>query len=815
MSISEQTLEILEFPKVREQLTRYTSFSASHALALELLPSTEMHEVKKRLGLTHEARKLFEKHSEITIGGARDIRPLVARAMRGGVLETSDLLEIANTLRSIGLLREALLKVGKATIQLLGEFAEALPQLPKLEAEIAQALDEERSCVRDDASPALKRIRHDVQIAGQRLQEYLQRLISSSEVANALQEAIITVRNGRYVVPVKAAQRRVVRGLVHDQSASGATLYIEPFAAVDLNNRWRELQLAEAHEVLRILTELSGSVGADGITLIAGIETLAQIDLAFAQAKYASQMQCFEPDLIDLTTWQPTETAKYPLFLREARHPLLDQRTVVPIDLFLGHEFYLLLITGPNTGGKTVALKTVGLLALMAQAGCHIPVGEGSCLPLFGQIFADIGDEQSIEQSLSTFSAHLTNIIRILKALDAKEQWENPNPSLILLDELGAGTDPVEGAALARAIVERLLEKGCLGIATTHYAELKAFAAVTPGVQNASAEFDVETLSPTYKLNIGLPGRSNALAIAARLGLEAPLVARARAMLNQEGPHVEDLLAGLHQERAATALALQRAEELRQDAAKYRDRLANELDELEATRQTRSQALQRELDEELREVRLQLRRLHSDLQQGVISPQALQEAEKGFQTVQKEVRELKQKPKSIPTEASPALALQPPRPLQVKDKVSVASVGLIGEILALDMEDQTANVQVGGFRMQVPLYELRRAKHNPELERLESYRNPRTISLPAIPEVSMTFDMRGWRASEVQERLEAYLNDAFRANLPEIHLVHGKGTGVLRQIVRELLKSHPLIGSFTGGGSAGGEGVTIAKFVER
>jgi DNA mismatch repair protein MutS2 len=837
MSIHPQTLGTLEFPKILERLARYTSFSVSRELALGLTPSTDLVEVRERLRRTSEARLLLVDHPDVSIGGARDVRASAHRARRGGALEASAFLEIAATLRSARLLRALLIRLDQQRFPLLLRLAEDLPNLPALETSIGQTIGEDGE-VLDSASPKLGQLRASIRVAFNRLQERLQSIISSSQYADALQEAIITVREGRYVVPVKASHRRTVRGLVHDQSSSGATLYIEPIAVLELNNQWRELQAAEREEVARILAELSDLVGAQSAPLIAGVEALAQIDLALAMAKYADVLECVEPEMVDLTAAQrepaeqpadPSEPdERAPLALRKARHPLLDQARVVPTDLWLGGAFRLLLITGPNTGGKTVALKTTGLLALMAQTGLHIPAEAPSRLPIFSQIFADIGDEQSIEQSLSTFSSHMSHIIEILGMLEepiAKERllsgeeidWSSveDGAALVLLDELGAGTDPVEGAALARAIIERLLGLGVLGVGTTHYAELKAFAYATPGVQNASVEFDVETLAPTYRLTIGLPGRSNALAIATRLGLEPALVERARSMMAREDAQVEDLLAGIHREREAAAADMARAEELRADAEKYRERLAGELQEFERRREEEWQSARDEIERELREARAQLRRLRDDFRSVSLSRQWLEEAEQRVQDIREKTPSAPPRPRAAPPPqpAQPAApAAAQPRPLQVGDRVMVRSVGLMGEITTIDEDDQTAEVQVGGFRVQASLAELRREKDAGREEApAKSTPAPRTTSLPPPPEVEMTFDIRGWRASEVADRLDRYLNDAYLAGLPSVRIIHGKGTGALRQVVRDVLGSHPLVASFGGGGQDGGEGVTVAK----
>ncbi|NTV63085.1 MAG: endonuclease MutS2 [Oscillochloris sp.] len=826
--IADQTLQTLEFHKIREQLAGHTAFSASRELALNLLPSTELAEVRQRQELTGEARTLLDEWPDISIGGARDVRRAARHAARGGVLDGQTFLEIAATLASARTLRVRLLKLESALFPRLIEQAGFLSALPQIEEEILRTIGDD-GAVMDSASAELSRLRREIRVAFGRLQEKLQNLVGSTTYASALQEPIITVRNGRYVVPVKASHRKDVRGLVHDQSSSGATLYIEPIAVLELNNRWRELLSAEEEEVLRILAALSDRVGTATDQIVSAVETLALIDLALASARYAQALRSVRPEMGEAAgTYSP---AASPLHLTAARHPLLDQTKVVPTTIWLGADFRLLLITGPNTGGKTVALKTIGLLALMAQAGLQIPASAPSRLPVFGHIFADIGDEQSIEQSLSTFSSHMSNIIRVLRALEEQpvgaEVWAadhhdllraDPPLALVLFDELGAGTDPVEGAALARAIIERLLDLGVLGVATTHYAELKAFAYNTPGVQNGSVEFDVETLAPTYRLSIGLPGRSNALAIASRLGLDAALVERARSTIAREDAQIEDLLAGIHQERTAAAAAIARAEELRADAEKYRDRLAAELQAFEERREAEAEAARQELEDELREVRGQLKRLREEFRSVSLSRQWLEQAEQRFVEASAQAREATNKqlkarasaPEMPPTQ-------QMPRQLQPGDTVLVRSVGLKGEIVSIDEGEGTASVQVGGFRMSVDLRELKREKGNSGPPARPDYRPAaRSVSLPAAPDVSMTFDMRGWRAGEVADRLDRYLNDAYLAGLHQVRLLHGKGTGALRQVVRDVLQGHPLVTTFTSAaGRDGGDGVTVANLVDR
>ncbi len=805
MPIDNRTLETLEYPKILAQLAQHTSFSASRELALGLQPDDDVAVVQREQHATTAARHLFDNFPEISIGGARDIRSAVSLTQRGGMLEPLVLLDVAGTLAAMRTLRVALLKLPEETYAPLIDLAAMLPNLPHIEDAIERSIDPGGE-VLDSASPALGRIRAEIRIAHSRLMERLQSIIGSSEYASALQEPIITVREGRYVVPIKAVGRRTLRGIVHDQSNTGATLFVEPLQTVELNNRWRELQLAEQQEIIRILQALSAQVAEDGTQIRAGVEALAHLDLLFAKGRYSAQLNCVQP-AIDAEATAPEVAQRgvpdAPVRLIAARHPLLDQAQVVPTNLWLGADMRVLLITGPNTGGKTVALKTTGLLALMAQSGLHVPAAQGTRLPVFRGIFADIGDEQSIEQSLSTFSSHMSHIIAILRRLETEQYGAR---ALVLLDELGAGTDPTEGAALARAIVERLLEVQCLVIATTHYAELKAFAYNTDGVENGSVAFDQETLRPTYVLEIGLPGRSNALAIATRLGLPQDLVGRARSFLSAETEQVEDLLAGIARERDTIAAERTRAEELREDAEKVRNQLQQQLDELQRERQARLDALERELDEELRAARQELRRLREDTRSASLTREWLQQAEDRLRSVGDQVQTTRQQRAPAPP------PVQPVRTLQPGDRVHVASVKLDGEVLDVDEDSGEVDVQVGGFRMRVDARELRKPKSGAPVVLAQ----PRVAAPSPPPDVAMQLDLRGRRAHEISDLLERYLDDAYLANLSEVRIIHGKGTGTLRKIVRDGLSAHPLVKSFAAGiDGEGGEGVTVAKLERR
>ncbi|MBC7224378.1 MAG: endonuclease MutS2, partial [Anaerolineae bacterium] len=531
-------LEVLEFPKILAQLARHTSFAAGRELALRLRPTSSLTEARVRQEETREARE-FLRTSPLSLAGARDVRPLLDRAARRAVLLPGELLDVRQTLVVAGGLRRSLVRAS-GQFPRLAEVASRIEECAHVVAAIGGAISEKGEVV-DTATPRLAEIRRDLRAAHERLLERLQRMVASPEVAPFLQEPLVTQRHGRYVIPLKAEFKGRVPGLVHDQSASGATLFIEPLATVEWNNRWRELQLQEEQEVHRILLNLTDLVAQERPFILQTVEALAELDLIFAKARYAEALRAVEPHLVPFRPrGKGREAIPHPgsvLELWQARHPLLDPETVVPIDVYLEDDFFVLVLTGPNTGGKTVTLKTVGLLAAMAQAGMAIPAAEGSRLTVFHGIYADIGDEQSIEQSLSTFSSHMGRIIRILQEADSR--------SLVLLDELGAGTDPVEGSALARAILSHLVQRRITTLATTHYSELKVYAHKTPGVQNASVEFDPETLAPTYEVTIGLPGRSNAFAIARRLGLDPAIIQEAQGMVSPDVLETEGLLADI------------------------------------------------------------------------------------------------------------------------------------------------------------------------------------------------------------------------------------------------------------------------------
>ncbi len=811
MTMHEPSLTALEYRKILERLARQTSFSAGRALALALYPSSDLVEVRRRLAATSEAARLLRGSSPIGIGGARDIRPLVERAEREGILEGHQLLEVLDTLRAAAQLQRALERLDES-FPMLRELIPGLYPLAPLQKTIERCIGSEGEVV-DGASPRLAAIRSEIRVLQARLNERMQSLLK--RYRTALQEPIITQRQGRYVLAVKAGNKRTVPGLVHDHSASGATLYIEPLEAVELGNELRELELAEDEEVRRILRELSEQVAASAAMINETVATLARMDLILARGRLSLEMRGEEPALVvrrdgRYAVFAPTNTGERewpaevtlprgepPLRLQQARHPLLDPATVVPIDVHLGEAFRILVITGPNTGGKTVALKTVGLLTLMAQAGLHIPAAVGSRLPVMHEVFADIGDEQSIEQSLSTFSSHMTRIIQVLGEAGAS--------SLVLLDEMGAGTDPVEGSALARALIEALLERGCLALVTTHHSELKAYAYATTGVENACVEFDVETLSPTYVLTIGLPGRSNALAIAGRLGLDPQILSRARDWLRDEDVEVESLLEQIQQEQIEIRQAREQAEAAREHARNLERRLEREIRDLEGQRHDILARTRSEANAALEEVRSRVEALQRDLSTVSLTREWLAQARERMAEAEEVVPEV---PPPPPQED--IVFVDEGEPLAIGDAVWVESLGAVGEVLELADSEGEVEVQVGSFKTRRPLSDLRKASRREE-------RGVQVVQAPAPPKAPpLDLDLRGWRAAEVEDMLERYLNDAYLAAMPFLRIIHGKGTGVLRQVVRDVLAGHPLVASFEGAPDRdGGEGVTVVHLAAR
>ena len=797
--IDRKHLVTLEYPKILEAVSTHASFSAGDEKARQLQPTTDSAEIRARLKTTSEARVLLEEHPGTSVGGAHDVRSLVPTAERGRALSPTDLLDIRDTLTA-----------GKRLQRSLGRMANEFPHLARIGGRIRPCEDlieeirrciDERGDIRDDASPDLARIRREVDSAHGRIQNRLDSIISSSRNSSYLQEAIITRREGRYVIPVKAQYKDKIPGVVHDRSASGVTFFVEPLSVVDLNNAWRELQLEEEEEIRRILSVLSQLVSQRGEAIGITVEALADLDLAFAKARYAEEIDGAAAEIVSFTDRKgdhPGSTVR----LLGARHPLLHPDQVVPIDVELDSDTYVLVITGPNTGGKTVSLKTVGLLALMTQAGLHIPAEPGSALSPFAGIFADIGDEQSIEQSLSTFSAHMTNIISFLDYADSR--------SLVLLDELGAGTDPAEGSALARALLEHFRRRGSTTFVATHYPELKSYAQLTPGVRNASVEFDTETLSPTFKLTIGLPGRSNALTIARRLNLPEEIVEEAREMVSAEDLRTQDMLDDIHRLRMSMAQEREEAHSGRVAARRAAEELQQRLASIEEERQDILQEARRDAEETLETVRSEVRRIRRRLRAAAAPVAGVAEAEERLASLEKEVLKAKGRKSSRPAEEGERLQEHVGRPIEAGDTVWVRPLNAKGEVLRVD--DGEAEVQVGRVRTQVQMAALEAR----EAEETESV--PEGVQVTAAPAQSPggSIDFRGQTVDETLVELDHYLDQAMRAGLSQVQIIHGKGTGALRRAVREALGGHPLVKDFEGGDyREGGEGVTVVDLVPR
>ncbi len=772
-AITERSLATLELPAVRALLAERTSLAPARELAETIAPVGDVRDAERLQEETAAARALLRALPSAGTAGARDYRDALRRARLGGTLDPDQLLAIADTVRAAEKLFADVHPY--PPLASLAHFAR--PPRPLAEAvEHAIAGGGE---VLDRASPRLGGLRAALRAAQTRLQQRLDGLLRSPELARALQEAIVTQRGGRYVVPVKAEMRGTVKGIVHDQSASGATVFIEPLEILEANNALREAELAELNEVRRILDELSRRVERDAAELEAVLGALARIDLVLAKAHLADALDCERP-VLDATG---------ELDLIAARHPLLVARggAAVPIDVRLGSDFRVLVVTGPNTGGKTVTLRTMGLFVLMAACGLHVPAARGSRIPVLRRVFADIGDEQSIAQSLSTFSSHLRNVVATLAEAEAGD--------LALLDELGAGTDPDEGAALAMAVLETLLARGVLVAATTHYPELKAFALNTPGVSNASVEFDPETLRPTFRVHVGLPGASNAFAIASRLGLAAEVLHRAESHLSELHRSLERTLREAERRRTELAAALDEARVAAEDA-----RRATADAEREAAK------LRDDADRALRRARAEADELLLQ------SRRALRQAEQARDRAAKrnlidEAREAlagAERAREAHGETAPARAATVP--IAVGAPVLVEGVSEPGRLIAID-DRGMADVAAGALRLRVPVASLREA---PAPEPAPASARPTVAgSAAAVP---LQLDLRGARAEEALAVLDRYLNDAAVAGIDRLRIVHGKGTGALRAAVREMLAGHPLVrAQEPASQSEGGDGATIVR----
>ena len=805
--LDQKSILILEFNKIREIVAGYTSFSGGRDLALDMQPTTEIEQAREWQSETREAVSLFDTDSGVTLGGARDVRRAADNAMRGFVLSAEDFLAIQSAIVAGRNLRRQLMRL-EERVPHLAAIAVLIEECRGIVSAITATLDE-RGDVLDSASPRLAKVRQEQRVVHGRIQDKLQRILNSS-MAQFLQEPIITQRGGRYVIPVRADAKGRLKGIVHDQSGSGATLWVEPLGTVDLNNEYRGLLLEEQEEIQRILRELSNLVADQGDAIIRVVERLAELDLIFARANYALVTNSVEPIFVPWRENRPAHTSRHKkaadatllpardmhpgstIWIKAARHPLLDPRTVVPTNLTLDEDVFIVLITGPNTGGKTVSLKTMGLMALMAQSGLHLPANEAR-LTVFDNVFADIGDEQSIEQSLSTFSAHMTNIVRILEKIDER--------SLVLLDELGSGTDPTEGAALAQAVVNFLRDKGATTFVATHYPELKVYASQTPGATNASLLFDMETLSPTYEMTIGLPGRSNAFAIARRLGLDSSILDDAIRQVSADSHQAEDLLDSIYTLREKMEAEEAQTRRALREAETERDRLHRRLEEVEVERGRILEETRQEMKRQIELLQVEIRQARSKLRDA----SSLNSVKK----LSKQVADLEVEQQAVlapdPVD-EPEISRGKRRSLQVGDIVQVRSLNVRGEIVSIGKSE--VMVAVGRLQMRAGYDDV------DFRERPAQARESEPVAA-LHPSPGIELDIRGVRVEDGIERLNRYIDSAFLARLPFVRIIHGKGTGRLREAVREMLSASRQVRSWEEGKDGeGGPGVTVAHMVE-
>jgi DNA mismatch repair protein MutS2 len=793
--LDRRSLALLEFPLIRARLAAAAGFPPGRRLAEALEPSTDPVIVARGLEETSQTRAFVASHPTAGIGGSKDIGPWIERAVRGGRLDPAHFLDIVYTLEAASRLGEAL---GGNRQPLLHELAREVHALPSLRNVLQRSFDPAGELL-DTASPRLGGLRRAVKVAYERLRSRLDQLVHSGELAGSLQEPIVTLRGGRYVIPIRSDARGRVKGIVHDASGSGQTLFVEPIVAVELGNTWREAQVAEAAEIERILDELSSVVAGQAGPLRETLDALARFDFWAAKARLAEEMDAV-----------PAEIADRPeIVLLGARHPGLAGR-VVPIDIRLGGEFTALLVTGPNTGGKTVALRTLGLLELMHQSGLHVPADVGTRLPILADVYADIGDEQSVAQSLSTFSGHMRSIVRIVEAA-------GPN-KLILLDELGAGTDPTEGSALAQALLDYFIRSGALVAATTHYAELKLYAHTTPAARNASVEFDVETLRPTFKLTIGLPGRSQAFAIAERLGLPVSIVADARSRLTEEQQAFEETLASINATQAEVAEALTQAR-IAEERARAAQAAAE--DERRRARRERDETVKTARDEAERlvdEIRTDVRGIRRKLERETVTQRSLDEDLESARSKLERLPATERKP--IRTGAVVPVAWR------VGMRARSQTTGTEGRIAALDKNGRRATLEVGGMRLSLAVEDLEQASGGgaetvPPAATLGSSTSSSAAHTPSSASrlqlerartVASSLDLRGAKVQEALEVLDRYLDDASLAGLEQVTIIHGMGTGALRDSVRDHASGHPLIRSWRPGDRGeGGDGATIVS----
>ncbi|MCD8344094.1 MAG: endonuclease MutS2 [Oscillospiraceae bacterium] len=785
----EKSLKTLELPAVLDLLAAEAVSAGAKEQCAALRPSGEIFEVRRRLGETSAAKDMMVMKGSPSFTGLKDVRGSLARADIGGMLNTRELLDIAGVLqcaRTVGAYGRGEGSRRNDIAFLFSSIVADRPLEEKLTTSIT-GVDE----IADAASRELADIRRKMRVANARVRESLQKIISSPTYAKALQEAIITTRSERYVVPVKAEYKNALPGLIHDISSSGATVFVEPMSVVQANNEIRELKAKEKQEIERILMELSADCAADREDISRDYVALTELDVIFARAKLSYRMDACEP-----------EVSQTLLRLRRARHPLLPRETAVPIDITLGEEYDTMVITGPNTGGKTVTLKTAGLLSVMAMCGLHIPVADGSCVPVFSLVLADIGDEQSIEQSLSTFSSHMTNIVRILEHAG--------EGTLLLFDELGAGTDPTEGAALAIAVIESARRRGAMIAATTHYAELKVYATTQTGVQNASCEFDVETLKPTYRLLVGVPGKSNAFAIALRLGLPEEIIDDARSRVGTESADMEQVIEQLEKQRqemerekSEISKKLRQAEENAKKSAQLKAELTVRLEKAELKAKREAQSI---LDDARRQAEHvfdeldRIRKLESSEPDHRLVNEARAELRRDMNRADEAMAALTEPPREERTSA---------RPARVGDTVEIKSMGVRATVTE-ENADGTLTLRAGIMNVTASQDEVLLVADAKQETRRSAEKTGAALRTASV---ASELDIRGMMTDEAIPVMERYLDAAMLAKVKTVTIIHGKGTGALRAAVHESLKRNKTVKSYRLGRFGEGEtGVTIVEF---
>lgn len=790
--MNEKSLRVLEYNKIIDLLKKKASSSLGLKYIENLVPNTDFVEVKSMLEETSEAQSIIIKRGSVGLEGIHDIEDKVKRAYIGASLDPGSLIMIADTLRVARRLRNSLSSSDEEDFNypIIQSLSNSLYVYKDIEDQIYNAIISEVE-ISDNASSTLRDIRRRIAQKNQSIRSKLNSIISSTTYQKYLQDAIISLRGDRFVVPVKAEYRSQVAGIVHDQSSSGATLFIEPMTIVEMNNELRQLKLGEQEEIERILSELSAMVGEVSEDLISNQEILGRLDFAFSKGKLSIQMRGIEPTLNE---------DKY-LNIKNGRHPLLDKKKVVANTIYLGRDFHTLVITGPNTGGKTVTIKTVGLFALMTQSGLHIPVDYGSSMCVYDNVFADIGDEQSIEQSLSTFSSHMTNIVSILQNVTAD--------SLVIFDELGAGTDPVEGAALAIAVLEDINSVGAKCIATTHYSELKNYALTKSGVENAAVEFDIETLSPTYKLLIGVPGKSNAFEISRKLGLSDYVISRAKEYINTENIALEDVLQNVEKNRIKAVEDREEAERLKEEIERLKveydeklEKLVSQRDKMIEKAKSEAFSIIRQAKEEVDIIIKELRSLEQE--------RASKEKNRKIEELRKELTSsMGSLQPTVKSMIVPKVSNKEIKDLKPGEEVKVITLNQNGSVVSVDKKRKEAVVQIGIMKMTLPFKSLQKTRKDVSTNVTKSTRN---IIRSKSGSVKNEVDLRGLNLEEAIMEVEKYLDDAYVAGLESVTVIHGIGTGVLKAGLQDILRRNRHVKSQRGGQyGEGGTGVTIVK----